>query len=568
MNRLSPQITVAALLAAALAGSACGGSQKPVSAIRYHNQPIVWVVNDRKPIDEPDERPFYQALYHFDGHWHKRVDRAMQQRPERRAANVNALGEVPDSTWFENRIGVRDLSPEDIAVGPNVTGSPEPHTPWIVKSSKVGGVAIGFIIEDQRGVKYVLKFDNQGVPEVETGADVIIQRLLWACGYFVPEDYVVYFTRDQLVLADDAVIKDRMGNEKPLTREFLEEQLGKVELETDGRIRALASQYLPGKPIGGPPRDGVREDDPNDTIPHQLRRELRGQRAIYAWLDQTDAKEDNSLDIYVEDPADPSIKYVMHYFLDFGKGLGAMAFINRRRFVGHAHEYDAGDFFKSLLSFGLWQRPWEDRKPPGIRGVGLLTTDDYDPGTWHPYTPSHFPFLDADRFDMFWGAKILIRFTPAQLRAAIAQARFSDPRANDYVLRALIARQRKTARYWFRKVNPLDQFEVSERDGRWDLCFTDLTLAYDLENLPTDTTRYTARAYDYDGKATGFVTRVEGTTSGNTCITGIQPPSAQSGYTIVDIQTHRRALDVPSVEVHVARNPKGNEPRVIGIRRR
>ena len=78
----------------------------------------------------------------------------------------------------------------------------------------------------------------------ETGADVIIQRLLWACGYFVPEDYVVYFTRDQLVLADDAVIKDRMGNEKPLTREFLEQQLGKVDIETDGRIRALRDPGL------------------------------------------------------------------------------------------------------------------------------------------------------------------------------------------------------------------------------------------------------------------------------------------------------------------------------------
>ena len=36
-----------------------------------------------------------------------------------RAVNVNTLDEVPDSSWFTNRIGVRDLPIAEIARGPN-----------------------------------------------------------------------------------------------------------------------------------------------------------------------------------------------------------------------------------------------------------------------------------------------------------------------------------------------------------------------------------------------------------------------------------------------------------------
>ncbi len=36
-----------------------------------------------------------------------------------RAVNVNTLDEVPDSSWFTNRIGVRDLPIAEITRGPN-----------------------------------------------------------------------------------------------------------------------------------------------------------------------------------------------------------------------------------------------------------------------------------------------------------------------------------------------------------------------------------------------------------------------------------------------------------------
>jgi len=206
---------------------------------------------------------------------------------------------VPDSTWFTNRIGVRELSPAEVRRGPAAGQGPDRSAPWRILGTKAGGSSVGFQIVDARGVRYILKFDELGIPEMETGADVIAQRLLWAAGYNVPEDNVVRFGRDQLVLADDAVVSDTFDNERPMTVRDLEAQLARVNRNDDGSYRALASRFLPGEPLGGISPLGTRIDDPNDTIAHQHRRELRGQYVLFSWLDHTDVQTDNTLDMWV-----------------------------------------------------------------------------------------------------------------------------------------------------------------------------------------------------------------------------------------------------------------------------
>jgi hypothetical protein len=551
-------------VAAALVLAGCGASSA-VGELRFHNQAPIRVINDRRDVPRAPEEPrYYLSLYHFDGVWHKRLDRWMAMHRVQRAVNVNSLDEVPDSTWFTNRIGVRDLTLDEIRSGPNRTGSPEDHKPWVIKSSKVGGITVGFIIVDQRGVRYVLKFDQKGIPELETGADVVLQRILWACGFNVPEDYIVKFKRDDLVLAPDAVIKDTMGNERPLTKAFIEHQLAKINLGDDGTIRGLASQFLPGKPLGGHSREGTREDDPNDTVPHQLRRETRGLYPIFSWLDQTDVKQDNTLDAYVPDPGNPKIHYVLHYLIDFGKGLGCMGYISRRHWIGFTYIVDFGQTALSAITLGLWRRPWEGRHEPDIVGAGILESDKYDPGHWKAFTPAYFPFHDADRFDKFWGAKILIRFTRAQLRAAVGEGRYTDPRATDHLTEQLIRRQRKTASYWFDRVNPLDRFEVERAGERSQLCFDDLSVKYALTRGPT---RYSARAFDGDGRSIDWHADEGATKDGRTCLHGLRPSPGRDGYTIIEIRTSRPGTDLPPTLVHLATDPKTRHPRVIGLRR-
>ena len=179
------------------------------------------------------------------------LTRAMELPPPRRALGVNALDDVPDSTWFTNRIGVRDLTIDELRTGPNQVGSPELHRPWTVHATKPGAPELGLLITDARGIKFLLKFDLPGHPEEETAAQVIVGKLLWACGYHVTDDYVVTFAPGDLVLARDAVVEDVFGDKRPLGRAELDDLLRGTPAAPGGALRAMASRWLPGKLLGG-----------------------------------------------------------------------------------------------------------------------------------------------------------------------------------------------------------------------------------------------------------------------------------------------------------------------------
>ena len=556
---MSPTTNTTVAAVAALAAIA-GCSRPAIDAARFHNRDPVWVVDDRRDVPrKPAENRFVKMLYHFDGFYHRRFVRWTEQRPRRRALNVNALGEVPDSTWFTNRIGVREMSVDEVRRGPNREPGPMAFKPWTIKSSKVGGVSVGFIIEDSAGERYLLKFDGKDHPELETASDVIVARILHACGYNVAEDYIVEFSLDDLEIAEGAEVKSLFGDPIPLTRELLERNLGKVNVGRDGSIRGLASRFVEGTPLGGWSREGVRADDPNDTVPHEYRRDLRGAHAIFAWLSHTDMKEDNSLDVWVEDPEDPGVHYVKHYLIDFGKSLGVQEAHGRLKYLGHAYVLDFAEGLKSLVSLGLYRRSWEGRWTPPLRGVGLYSATHYRPDDWVTYTPSHFPTQHADRFDNFWGAKIIIRFTEPMLRAIVGEAKLSDPRSVDYMVETLVARQRKTASYWFNRVNPLDAFEVSGDH----LCFDDLAVRYRLDRMPS---RYRARAFDAEGAPLRWRASAERNDGARVCLGPLVPSASPGGYTIIELRTERAGRRLPPTLVHLAKNERG-ALRVIGIRR-
>lgn len=540
--------------------AACGANAG-VGKVRFRNQPVVWRVNDRVDLpNKPEERRYARVLYHVDGYVVRRLTRAMEVRKSTRAANVNALDEVPDSTWWTNRIGVREMTVDEIHRGPNEDDGPEAHKPWTITGGKVGGTAVGFLMKDARGIKYLLKFDHPRGPEMETAADVIAQRLLWACGYNVPEDSIVNFSRNDLIVADDATTRDVFGNKSRFSAKQLDDGLAKVAKLPDGTYRGLTSKYLPGIPIGPPAREGVRQDDPNDIIAHQDRRELRGAYAIFEWLNHTDLQEDNTLDMWHEDKASGT-HYVMHYLIDFGKALGVMGYLNKWNWVGYTYRLDLSFMFRSLGAFGLWKRPYEDVTSPKLTGVGLFEADQFEPGSWRPNS-LYWPLDDKDRFDAFWGAKILVRLSEAHIRAAVEEGKLSDPAAVDYMTKTLVARQRKTARYWFRQVAPLDRFEV-----RGDqLCFTDLTVRYQLED--TSDTRYSIAGYDRAGRATGWKVAATPGEGGEVCAAGLAPGTGDDGYTIALIRTRRGADSLPGTEIHLARDAAGSPLRVIGLWRK
>ncbi|MBX3158504.1 MAG: hypothetical protein KF773_21220 [Deltaproteobacteria bacterium] len=531
-------------------------SERPVP--RFANTGPVAVVDDRHDVPhKPEKRYYLSDLYQFDGTFHRRITRTLEVPRPQRAHGVNALDEVPDSTWFTNRIGVRAVSPEELVVGPGRVGNPQDHRPWRIHKSKAMGEAIGLQVTDARGEKYLLKFDRHGFPEMETSAHVIVNRLLWGFGYNVPEDYIVRIRTDELVLAEDAVITEPGGKERRFTLEDLATLVANIDTEPDGTVRGMASRMLDGAPIGGHPGEGVRDDDPNDRIPHELRRDLRGARPVFAWLDHVDIAEDNTLDEWIEDRDQPRHHYVQHYWLDFGRSLGAMAAIQRDPRRGLEYRVDFPEMIGSFMLLGLRPRAWEQREQSPLRGVGMYDPN-FDPAAWKPHTPSYLPLRLADRLDWYWGAKILMRYTPDQLRAVVESVGMSDPRSTEFLVGALVSRQRRIGGYAFTQVNPLDDFTI---DGA-HLCFDDLLLVYGLGRAAT--TRYTIRARDRAGHPVGPARTFSAQPSGRACAGPVPLALDAEGYTILEVATTRPHFH-RATEVHVARDPATHAWRVIGI---
>jgi hypothetical protein len=533
---------------------------------RFANAPPVLVVNDRLDVPKlPSTYKFIEDPAWVDAAVIRAVTRPLELPRTRRALGVNALDEVPDSTWFTNRIGAHDLTPQEVLDGPATMDSPETHTPWTVLSTKSGGTSRGFIIKDARGIKYLIKFDHPEYPELESATHLVVNRLMWASGYHVAEDHVVYVRPEDLLLAPDAMILSEIGRKQ---RKFdaaeLKSYINVVGVGADGRIRALSSRWLDGKAIGSPDPEGVRKGDPNDRIPHQLRRDLRGQYTVLSWLDHLDDNRGNSVDFWVADPHDSRRHYVEHYFIDFGASLGVMAALTRDWRHSHVYAFDYGDQLRSVFTFGIGERPWGHHLAPTLRGVALpFTAEDFDPGKWTPdiYAAT---LADADRFDKFWGAKLVARFTRAQIAAAVAAGRYSDPRAAAYIVDTLVARQRAIMDYWFTRVNPLDRFTTSAAGPETSVCFDDLAIAGAIASATS--TRYATTTYDVSGRP---LSRPQWSTAsadphGRTCTATFGLTDRADGYTIVRITTARPGF-TGSTLVHVARDPQSGVARVIGI---
>jgi hypothetical protein len=349
-----------------------------------------------------------------------------------------------------------------------------------------------------------------------------------------------------------------------MTAADMADMLGRVGRRPDGSYRGLLSKYLPGVPVGGFPQEGVRADDANDVIPHEDRRDLRGARVLFAWLNHVDIKEDNFVDSWVEDPATPGKGHLRHNLVDFGNSLGIFGWKTDKT-AGFTHLYDGSDGVKSLVAFGLWQRPWEAVQPSGLPAVGNLDSVHFDPAGWQPRYP-WAPFERFDRFDGFWAARILMRFTPAHIAVAVDEGRYSDPRSAAHVTRALIERQRKLGRHHLAQVSALDGFQVESSGGAARLCFQDLLAVHfgDGEPALLAGTRHEARAWDFLGRRLPLEARVAGGRQG--CVERVPLADHSDGYTIIDVATQRSDGSRQRVLVHVARAPGGG-PRVIGVRR-
>jgi hypothetical protein len=378
-----------------------------------------------------------------------------------RAMNANTLGEVPESSWFENRIGIRSMSLDELTSGPSAVGPPA--APLTVIAGKSSGITPGFTLRDARGNVYFVKFDPASHPSLSTAAEVIGTRFFHAIGYNVPETYLLYLRSSDLAIEPEAQAKVKGGGKAPLDRELLETILEGAARLPDGRVRVVASLAAEGDPIGPFRFHGSRPDDPNDIVPHEHRRELRGYRVFCAWLNHDDSRAVNTLDTYV---GEPGRGHVRHYLLDFSSILGSGSDTRRRIApqdprAGNEYLVDFEPTWKAFYTFGFADRFWRRvRYPyPQYAEAGRIESEYFDPARWKP----EYPNPAFDRMlddDAFWAAKIVSRFEDGAIRAIVAKGEFRAQDAERYLADTIIRRRDKVVDHYYRRLNPLDDFTV------------------------------------------------------------------------------------------------------------
>ena len=522
----------AGLLLAAAGTAACASSP------RFRDAPPIWRVDDDQNIPEPEERSYEEKEYFADIFVIKRVDRLLEVHDENEAGNTNSLEEVPDSSWFQNRIGVRRVSPAEAARGLDVGGPPRP--PFAVVAGKVGGGNPGFIIKDGTNRRFIVKFDTQHNPELQTSAGVIVNRVFWTAGYNVPSDHVFTFRKEELAIAPGASYQNAEKQKRPLTQTQIDAVLFTAPKRDDGSYRALGSQLLEGKPKGGFSPSGKRDDDPNDVVRHEHRRELRGLRVLSAWISHTDMKEDNTLDMYVEQGGR---RYLKHYFLDFGEALDGHGAEKGRKEDGWENFIDWEMQTKATFAFGLWKRPWEDVAPTPWPSIGSFSARPFDARAWREAYP-YWPFAEMDASDAYWGAKLVLRFTRPIIEAIVAEGKLSEPAAARYLVDTLVARRDAVGRAYLDAVSPLDDFALtSER-----LCMTDLAVHYGFAKSST--------VEWLKGSEVRAARRTDA--RGRVCVR----LSTGDDYTVFRMRVRRGEAERPPLELHFK---AGKSPRILGI---
>ena len=169
-------------------------------------------------------------------------------------------------------------------------------------------------------------------------------------------------------------------------------------------------------------------------------------------------------------------------------------------------------------------------------------------------------------------------FTDEQIKAIVKEAKYSDPKAEEYMTQTLIKRRDKTGRYWYNKVNPLDKFKV---DGNI-LRFDDMAVIGNLAEA--ERTKYKWKLEYLEEKIQALTDYIEIDSPQITFTAEIiekmkdavlkskQPDNSRNRVFSIDIRTKRGSRSEmksgwsKSVRPHIHLSPQG-EIKLIGIER-
>ena len=315
-------------------------------------------------------------------------------------------GRLTSSIFIEER-DPASLTPEQVRWGPT---RPEDvaHPPFTITKMKDVGKTAGFFVTDARGVRYLFKLDPVAAPELLSGAEVVASKLLYTLGYHVPSYEIVLLRPDELKLPSELSIKGPGGAQHPFAATDLE-QLVHDRAGSDGRLRVVASKILDGEILGPASFKQLRDCA-----------EVRALKVAYAWLNDIDAKDHNSLVVRQGGR-------MVGYLIDFGTALGADAGRGgpKTPCAGWTYIVDLAEASEKLVTLGRHRSGCDPREQPIDAHLGLFSPR-VDPDQWKPYAPN-LAFKAMTEDDSRWIAQRLARLSRAQIGAAVSAGQYSDP---------------------------------------------------------------------------------------------------------------------------------------------
>jgi hypothetical protein len=523
---------------------------------KFKEKPIVWKDNDKQPFTpKPSEnwvpkfgdvldKTFLRPFSHF---WRFQTDKEAQ--------NINALGEVPDSSWYTNRMALEQLDPERVARGPCPRNPNKLKDGLVATSGKVGGANPGFFVKDpSTGQRYLLKFGGSSQPGRASAADVIGSKIYWAAGFETPCNRTFYMDPKKLSIEEGAMKENREGKKTPLRRADIRSAVEGTPRNTRGEIRTLASRFLPGEPLGPFRYAGTRQGDPNDVIPHQHRRELRGSKIIASWINHFDQRPQNSYTSFVRSE-DSKGGYVQHFLIDFGACFGSVwkqEAMSRRS--GHSYYFDKQHVLEDFLTLGLITRPWDKAKTYEDGPIfGYYDVANFRPGKWRVgYQNVAFNHMQPE--DAFWGAKIVSRFSDEHIRKLVKRAKFRDRTNKRYLERVLIGRRDKLVKYWFDRMSSFADPTTEDRQA----CFSDLMVRYGYEEASDS-------YYEFRKKGTDRWKDPDYVSDRRVCYSFEDSPNGT--YIVLEGQIRRTYQRYPAEKIEAHYIVMDNSIRLVGLER-
>jgi hypothetical protein len=344
--------------------------------------------------------------------------------------------------------------------------------PWRALAVKQYGNRPGILMVDSQRQMYLLRFDPPDYLEMSTGAEMVSSKIFHALGYNTLENYIVYFPRAQMVASEAGEQITSMGERRDLTDEDIDSFLKTVAMDRQRGYRAVATRVpVEWDKLGGTFQFfNTRSDDPNDIVPHEHRRDLRGLFVFSAWLNNNWILPTATVDVLV---VENDIPFIRHFLIDFTMTLGSGDKRPKTAREGNEPMWDRGPTAKNVIGLGIYTPRWERANYPKFRSVGHFEYETFDPEKWVA-NQRLAPFENRLPDDTYWAAKQVMAFSDEDLQALVSTGQYSDPAAAAWIVRSLAGRRDRIGQTYFPMVLPLDHFRV-END---ELVFDDLAVSH------------------------------------------------------------------------------------------